>query len=426
MTLDEQVSRSPAGCPVLEGFDPLVPAQVTDPYPWYDRARDECPVFLIPRYGLYCVTRYADAVPVLRDPALFSSSSSTDYVRPPMPPEIVAEVGEGYASALELSMVVKDPPEHTRLRKLLNRPLTAKALAVREPRLREIANRLVDGFAHAGRTDLMGSFASPFIVTGITDLFGVPQDSGMDWRAYTVAVHAVLSGGLPEDAMLAQWKTLTSMDRWIKEFVAARRADPQDDLTSQLVHSTTEDGEPQLTDTEVWAALGALIGAGADTTAVLLCHLIHQLDRNPDVYAEIRADRSLIPAAIEEALRHQGAAGGVIRFTTADTVIGGIPIAEGSKVYVPLKSLNRDPEVFDDPERFDIHRPNLKQHMALGTGVHTCIGAHYGRLEARVGMEVLLDRLPDLRVCVDQGPLEYTSAFTLPALRKLDVEWDPR
>lgn len=419
-----QDDTSHLGCPVLDGFDPLIPAQVADPYPWYDRARSECPVFFIPQYGLYCVTRYADAVPVLRDPATFSSSSSTDYQRPPMPPEIVEQVGADYRSALELSMVVKDPPEHTRLRRLLNRPLTAKALAVREPRLREIAHRLLDEIAADGHADLMASYASPLIVTGITDLFGVPLAGYREWREYTVAVHAVLSGGQPDEAMLHHWRVLTSMDRWIRDFVASRRQDPQDDLTSQLIHATTEDGDPQLSDTEVWAALGALIGAGADTTAVLLCHLIHLLDRNPDTYQEIRADRSLIPAAIEEALRHLGAAGGVIRFTTRDVEIGGVVIPKDSKVYVPLKSLNRDPAVFADPEVFDIHRPNLRQHMALGTGVHTCIGAHYGRLEARVGLDVLLDRLPNLRVAPDQGPLEYSPAFTLPDLHQLLVVWD--
>ena len=227
----------------------------------------------------------------------------------------------------------------------------------------------------------------------------------------------------PEER-LERWRRTADFDRYIRAFVEERRANPQDDLTSSLVHATSDDGDPSLSTFEVICVLAGIVAAGSDTTSVLLCEAVYQLLTHPDTWERVKADRSLIPRAIEETLRLRNPVRGLRRVAKCPIEIGGARISEGAAMYVHVGSANHDKTIFDRPDEFDIDRSNLTEHVAFGKWTHFCLGAPLARLEARVALECLIDRLPDMRLAErERGGLEYIPNAILPGVRHLDIAW---
>ena len=408
-------------CPRLEGFDPLVPEQVGKPWPWLARARAEVPVFYMPQYDMWCVTRYEDALAVYRDPVTFSNVGSHD-MRVPIPSSLAGELPEDYRFPFVGQLNTTDPPQHTRIRKLMQRAFTPRHVGGREDEIRALCHSLIDVFPNDGSLDFVEAFASPLPITVISGVLGIPPERTGGFREWAEDFFR-LSGAteIPEDEATVRWRRVYEWDQYIRSFVADRRASRQDDLTSDLIHAKSDDGSPTLTDDELLANILGIVAAGADTTTILLTHLVFLLLEHRGRWEEVGEDHALIPNAIEETMRLMGPVRGLRRTTTAPVQLGGVALPKGSTLYLHVGSASRDEDIFPDSEHFDLHRTNASRHLGFGIWTHFCIGAPLARLEARVALECLLDRVPGLRLAVEHEELEYTENMVLPSPRRLEV-----
>ena len=294
------------------------------------------------------------------------------------------------------SMLVVDPPDHTRFRRLVNRAFTPRATAAFEPSIQRTADALLDDLGRGpDRVDLVGTYAAQLPVLVIADLLGVPTDRREDFLRWGAAAAATLDPGLPFRRYLVAERALRAMHAFLREHFDRLRHHPGDDLVSRLV-GLPEDEE--LTERELHATVMLLLGAGFETTMNLLGNAIVLLDRHRDQWKVLVADPAGWAGAVEEILRHDSPVQLIGRTATADVTVAGRELGAGSRVTVLLGAANRDPEVFSDPTRFDIGRADAREHLAFSAGIHYCVGAGLARLEAEIGLRSLAERFPELRV----------------------------
>ncbi|HBZ70802.1 MAG TPA: cytochrome P450 [Deltaproteobacteria bacterium] len=364
-------------------FDDAVSGDVRDPYAELARRRREGPVQRLDISGMpheeskpvFMVYRYEEVAEVLRDNKTFSSAI------------IVSFFGDALGKHVMLGM---DEPEHRRHRALVSAAFSQKALARREHELVEqVANQLIDRFADRGRADLVREFTFPYPTQIIAGLLGLPREDYPQFQRWSISL---LSITVNRERALAASKALRE---YFVPILAARREQPCDDLISGLAHAEI-DGE-KLADEEIFSFLRLLLPAGVETTYRSTGNLLFGLLSNPDQLDAVRSDRSLIPQAIEEAVRWEPPLLVITRVATRDTELAGVTIPAGSTVMPMLGSANRDGERYPDPDRFDIFRP-ARPHIGFGHGVHVCLGMHLARLEMRVALNLLFDRLPNLRL----------------------------
>jgi len=366
-------------------FDDSVAGDVRDPYPELARARREHPVQQLDmsnvphdeNHPVFFIYRYEDVVRVLRDAETFSSAHIIDLIMGPVMGEHI--------------MLGMDDPQHRRYRALVSTAFRQKALARWEDELvGRVANELVDQFVHQGRADLVTQFTFPYPTLIIAALLGLPHENYRQFQRWSISILSFL--GKPDIAIAASQE--------VKEYLAGileeRRRAPQEDLISALAQAEL-DGE-RLSDEEIFSFVRLLLPAGVETTYRSLGNLLYLLFSHPDQLDAVRNDRSLIPQAIEEALRLEAPLLNITRLATRDTEIGGVSIPAGSTLMIMLAAANREDERYADPDRFDIAREAPKPHVSWGNGPHLCLGMHLARLEMRVALEVLFDRLPNLRL----------------------------
>jgi cytochrome P450 len=297
-----------------------------------------------------------------------------------------------------------------------------RLIAQREPEVRALCDQLVDAFVEDGRCDFVSQYAELLPAMSITLVVGASQDRAQDFRQWAHDRIALLAPGTPQEELEAARTRMRSLTAWLHEFVEERRESPQDDVTSGLVHATTDDGQPALTTDEVIGLIGTILSAGSSTTAHLLPVVVRELLRHPEQWEEIRNDRSLAAAAVEEGLRHRTSVRGIMRATNREVEIAGVRIPKDADLYLHFGVAQRAPEVFADPERFDIHRENVRRHFAFGKWTHMCLGAPLARLETRLTIECLLDRTPQVRLASDHDE-EWEPSLLTPGLRSLILEW---
>jgi cytochrome P450 len=297
------------------------------------------------------------------------------------------------------SMLVVDPPDHTRYRRLVSRSFTPRATADAEPLVRRIADDLLDrmeGPAARGETvDLVAAYAAPLPVLVIADLLGVPTDRQQDFLRWGAAAAATLDPGLPFRRFVTADRALRELHAFLAGHFARLRRDPGDDLVSRLV-AVADDGA--LSDRELHATVMLLLGAGFETTVNLLGNAVVLLDAHRDQWDALLADPSGWPDAVEEVLRHDSPVQITGRMVREDTTVAGTQLRAGTRVVVLLGAANRDPAVFADPGRFDVTRPDAREHLAFSAGIHYCVGAGLARLEGAVALQALTERFPRLRV----------------------------
>ena len=365
------------------------PKYVADPYPYWERLRNEAPVYWSETNRFWAVTRYDDVVQVLHDPARFSSGGGP--------------VGTSEESGTpRLPMIQDDPPHHDRLRRILSKAFVPRTIAQREGRVREIAKGLVDELRarlQAGEEiDLVRAFSSPFPVNVIAEILGIPDemhDRLRMWNASTSMTGAAELGDAQVPNMMRE------MYDTLAELIEERRSTRRDDLFSALIDASESDESPLRPD-ELVGLCQLLWAAGNETTANLLSNAALVLQERADLLERVRTEPARIPAMVEEMLRLQSPVNCLARIASQDVELRGEKLREGDVLMVMYAAANRDPRHFERPDEFDSDRvPN--DHVALSHGIHFCLGAHLARLEARVGLEVLGELLPTVKLRPDAG-----------------------
>jgi cytochrome P450 len=383
----------------------------TDPYPAYAWLRTHDPVrwtTLPSGVDAWLVTRYADARQALADPRLSKNPQRHSSDKTGIP----GERGAG----LMTHLLNIDPPDHTRLRRLVSKAFTPRRVEAFAPRVQELTDRLIDNFAGRGEADLIHEFAFPLPIYAICDLLGVPaedQDDFRDWAG--MMIH---HGGSPRGGVA---KSVKLMRGYLAELIHRKRADLGDDLISGLVRAG-DHGE-HLTENEAAAMAFILLFAGFETALNLIGNGVYALLRHPGQRARLAADPGLLPSAVEELLRFDGPVElATWRFATEDLRIGGQAVAAGDPVLVVLAAADRDPSRFPGPDALDLARTD-NQHLGYGHGIHYCLGAPLARLEGRTAIGTLLRRLPDLQLAAEPADLRWRGGLIMRGLRTLPVRF---
>lgn len=358
----------------------------------------------------WLVTRYADVRTVLTDPR-FSKEAATAPDAPRLLP-----IHRG-----SRSMVNLDPPDHTRLRRLVSREFTARRVERLRPRVVELAGRLVDDMVAAGdRADALEALALPLPVAVICELLGVQAQEQEQFRRWSDDLLAVGGSGGDADRARAAGGRLAG---YFDGLIAQKRTSPGDDLLTGLVRTHDEDGDA-LDDEELRTFGMTLLVAGYHTTTSAISHLLVHLLEQPDRYAALLEDPAVVPSAVEEALRYAQVAGGFgsLRIAVADVELGGVRIARGEPVIPLINAANRDPEVFDAPEELRLDRAD-NPHLAFGAGIHFCLGAGLARLELSVLLETLAQRQLKLALATPVAELRWNLATAFPRPQQLWIRW---
>ncbi|WP_308257785.1 cytochrome P450 [Pseudonocardia lacus] len=404
------------------GDDLLDPRAVADPYPLLAALREHDPVHWSARYRSWFVTRFDDVSAALRDPR-FSSDRISPYRRarldgPDADPALRAAFG-----VLEDWMVFKDPPDHTRLRKLLSRAFTPRAVERTRPRVVELTDELLDAVLRraTGRVDLIRDFAYPLTASVTAELLGVPRADQDRFKDWSDRITGLVFGGLTDAGRHAAGAAgMAELTDYLGRLVEQHEREPADDLLSALI--SARDDRDSLSHDEVIATGVLLLFAGHETTTNLIGSGVLALLRHPAQRALLDADPGLLGGAVEEVLRFDGPAKTVARLMAEDVELGGRRLLRGQRVFLCPSAANRDPAVFAEPDAFDITRRNGRQ-LGFGVGLHYCLGAPLARLEASIAIPRVLERLPGLRFR-DEAP-HWAPVLLSRGLERLPLRFDP-
>jgi cytochrome P450 family 142 subfamily A polypeptide 1 len=363
--------------------------------------RQEAPVFFDGH--LWGITRYADIKDVSRQPELFSNAGGIRPDQGPLP-----------------MMIDMDDPDHLKRRKLVNKGFTPRRVRDSEPQVRKACTEIIDAVYERGRADLVNEVAAPLPMIMIGDALGVRPEDRAELLRWSDDMLKGLATEATEEQQVATANAFADYTAYATEVIAARKAEPRDDLMSILVHAEV-DGD-RLSEEEVLQESLLILIGGDETTRHVISGGIHQLLLHPDQWEHLREHPEARPAAVEEMLRWVTPIKNMVRTATRDVELHGQQIHEGDELMLLYPSANRDEDVFDDPFRFDCARtPN--EHLAFGFGTHFCLGASLARLEISVMLDELLARMPKLRVADPDAPPEYRPANFISGLEQLQVEW---
>jgi cytochrome P450 len=387
------------------------------PYEHFAALREHAPVHEVPGRGEYLVSRHADIVSVMKQPERFSNlvfivedgvvrAAGLDDVKPD-------RVGPIFSS---------DPPAHTHKRRIAFEYFKPGRLRSYEPLLHRVADELIDGFAGRGTVELVSELAVPLPTRAVMGVLGFPPEGAAEalrWGDYDGHGNRYLPAGRRKNLE----DGIRSMVAYVREAVVDRAERPRDDVLSSFVAARiAADGRLDLPN--VVAEVVNFINGGMHTTRDMIGNTVRFLLEHPDQRREALADDALLVRAIEESLRLESTLQWTGRLTLEATTLGGVPIPAGSVLILLLASANRDPDVFANPDEFDIHRPELKSHLAFGTHIHSCLGAPLARTEGRIGIQRLFARLPGLRLAAGNG-FEPRESFNFRGLQELRLEFDP-
>lgn len=395
--------------PTSDPFDLMTAAALADPFPVYRRLREESPVHWSENHGGWLLTRYDDVARSLKDPRFSAARSAAMFER--MPPD-VREATRPLQRAFALWLLMMDPPDHTRLRALVSKAFAPSLVAALRPRVQALIDGALDRVIDAGRLDLIADLAQPIPAVVIADLLGVDAADHLTFKRWSDDLALMELG--PRGFRQAQTSMLAMME-YLGQVIALRRREPRADLLSQLL--AAEEAGQVLDEDELLANCALILFAGHETTTNLIGNGVLELLRHPDQLALLRDDPSLIEAAVEELLRFHGPIQRVRRTLKEPVVVGDRELPAGAPVWLLVGAANRDPAVFDDPERLDLRRRPTR-HLTFGLGPHFCVGAALGRLEGAIAIETILRRLPELRPAFDalawRKDLSFRGVTSLP------------
>ncbi|HEV7129901.1 MAG TPA: cytochrome P450 [Ktedonobacterales bacterium] len=379
----------------------LDPEVLDDPYPFYRRLREADPVHRDAVDG-WVLTRHADVVAALREPRMSAERANltTDWL-----PESLQATLAPAVRAFMRQILFLDPPDHTRLRGLVSRAFTPRAVEAMRARIQAAVNEMLDPLEGAAQADIIRDLAFPLPVRVIADMLGIPMADQGQFTQWTFDLGALIGGGdLPFERMVSALQGVTALMDYFRQAMAEHRAHPRDDLLQALI--AAEDRGDVLDEDELLGNCMLLLAAGHGTTTHLIGNGMLALLRHPEQMRRLRDDPSLAVSAVVEFLRYDGPVQMTSRLANADLELGGRRIATGENVVMLLGAANRDPEQFPDPDRLDLTRAE-NRHVAFGHGIHYCLGAPLAYLEGQIAIPTLLRRFPALRLASDppvRGP----------------------
>jgi pimeloyl-[acyl-carrier protein] synthase len=391
-------------------FNPMDPGFIEDPYPTYHRLRAGDPVHQNP-LGFWVLTRYEDVVTALRDPRLAKEAIASF---------VAARFGTPIP-AVGLSMLDRDPPDHTRLRGLVSKAFTPRVVEGLRPHIQHIVDGLLARVEGGHSMDLIEEFAYPLPVIVICQMLGVPVEDRDRFRQWGLDIARGLDSILlPPDSEVGRRSTAArrALADYFRALIAERRAAPRGDMLSDLI--AAEEAGDKLSVDELLATCILLLVAGHETTVNLIGNGTLALLRHPDQLRRLREDPGLIGSAVEELLRYDGPVQRTARIPTEDVTIGGRTLPKGELVMPFIGAADRDPAQFPDPDRLDIGRAD-NRHIAFGWGIHFCLGAPLARLEGQIAIGTLVQRLPKLALDTDRP--EHRLSLTLRGLTRLPVSF---
>ncbi|HEY0181399.1 MAG TPA: cytochrome P450 [Rhodopila sp.] len=398
-------------------FDFRDPAFLADPYPVFRRLRVHAPVWKAP-FGRWFLTGYEDTALMLRDRRF-----GKDYEDPEALTRRFGPTAAQEPAVVELMhmMLMRDPPDHTRLRGLVTKAFTARRIEAMRVQVQDLTDRLLHKVMPLGRMDAIRDLAFPLPVLVICELLGIPEEHRDRFVAGSSTGGALLNPTPPTREELDNANRGTQeTGAYFEALFEQRRREPEDDLITQLVQA--EEAGDRLTTAELRANVSLLFAAGHETTVNLIGNGIYALLRQPDQWQTLRDDPSLIPNAIEEILRFESPVQAVSRTVSEPLALRGAALAKNDIVVSLIGGANRDPAIFEDPEQLDVTRKDLRP-LSFGGGIHFCLGAQLARIEAAVVFETILRRLPDLRLVEPEHP-KWRPSFVLRGLTELPVAWD--
>jgi cytochrome P450 len=396
-------------------FNPFDPQYIADPHAYYARLRKTAPVqraTLPDGQALWLLTGYADVEAAFADPRLVkdprNARSPEELARMPVRPEATRY--------LRTNMLSRDPPDHSRLRRLVSKAFTPRMVEQLRPRVQAIADALLDAVAGRGEMDLIDDYAFPLPITVIAEMLGIPAADRNQFRDWSDALLAAIP---PMPAGPAAVEAGERLRGYLEVRFEERRRAPAEDLLTGLIQA--EEAGDKLGKEELQAMVYILLVAGYETTANLIGSGVLALLQHPDQLDKLRADPALLPSAVEELLRFCAPVKtSTLRYAAEDVTLGGVVIPKGEMVLVVITAANRDPARFPSPDTLDITRSGNK-HLAFGHGIHYCLGAPLARLEGEIALGTLLRRMPDLRLGVAPEALTWRPSFGLRGLVKLPV-----
>ena len=416
-------AAEPSGCPFDPQFTPFDDDYLRDPYPQLKALAAETPIFYSEQLGYLVVTGMDNVIEVFKDHDLFSSENVQDPIFP------LCEAARNVLSASDYNpqavMSNAQQPAHTRIRKFTRDGFSARRMRVLEPYIRDTAHELIDRMCQAGSdAEIVSAFAHPLPGQVIFRLIGFPPEDDAQLIAWT-SNRLMFSWGQPSDEQQVEIaQNMLKYWRYCRAFVAQRAAQPQDDLTSELLagHQSQPD---KLSLREVESIIYGLSFAGHEIVSNFISLALLNILPDRALWQRLCDDPELIEPALEEVLRFDSPQTSWRRVTTRDTVFQGVHVPKGTRVFLSLGAANHDPAWFDDPEAFDAQRDNANRHVAFGHGIHFCLGARLARLEGQIAMHALVQRLPDLQLVPDQD-LQFSRNMTFRGPRALRVQWPVR
>ena len=389
-------------------YNPLSAGMVQDPYPVYAALRARGAVHRSRLMNAWLIVRHADADAILRNHRTFANDprrgTLTRRQQAMLPP------------THEYSMLILDPPDHTRLRALVSKTFTSRVVNALEARIRAVTAALLDAIDDPGGYDLMTAVAQPLPIIVIAEMLGVPAEDRDRFKLWSAQRARLLEPTISVRERAIAQDASREFDAYFRAIVAMRRSAPRDDILSALVHA--EDGGERLSEREMLNTLRLLVVAGNETTTNLIGNGMLALLGNPDQLARLRGDPGIMPAAVEELLRFDSPVQMTFRRVRADCAVNGLEVRARDNIAVLVGAANRDPDVFEEPDRLDIGRERCP-HLSLGRGIHHCLGASLARLEARIAFEMLLERFA--RIDLLGGRPKFRNGIVLRGLRSLPV-----
>jgi cytochrome P450 len=388
---------------------------LANPYPLYHQLRSFSPVHWVEAMNGWLVTRYDDVAAALRNLKLSSTARKYLLQRKIADPEVLAMV-----ELRAPQMLFSDPPAHTRMRGLVSKAFTPRAVEAMAGRLQKMVDAVLDAVQPKGGMDIIRDLAYPLPVTVIAEMLGVPPEDRPRFKGWSDALTVLVNS--VGDVSPEQYRTAAQARgefiNYLRGIVAQRRAAPRDDLLTALVQA--EDAGDRLSEDELYANSLLLMSAGHETTTNLIGNGVLALLRHPDQLQKLRDNPTLLPGAVEELLRYDSPVQLTARIALEDVEVGGTRVQKGQFTWLILGAANRDPGHFPDPDRLDVTRKDVK-HLSFGAGIHFCLGAPLARLEGQIALGTLIRRFPNLRLAKQE--LHYHDNFTLHGLTSLAVEF---